>query len=224
MKHASSKFAFVVLFSAISAIALQINFSKVLGAENQYFTLFQFLGPIAGGFLGPILGAVVALFSQVIGFLVAGKEPTLLNMFRLAPMLFAAYYFGTKNRKFDFIIPLLALTLWFAHPIGREAWLTSAFFLIPLAISLRFKDRLFAKSIGATFTAYTIGTVFWLYTIPSTAAFWWALIPVTITERLLFAAGISVSYVGFMSVLAQFSLPSFVKVDYRYTLTNLLKA
>ena len=46
---------FVLIFSVLALIAYNFNFSQILGTENQYFTLFQFFGPITGAFLGPLL-------------------------------------------------------------------------------------------------------------------------------------------------------------------------
>lgn len=223
MKTTTSTLAFIVLFAIVSAITMQINFAKLIGAESQYFTFFQFVGPIAGGFLGPALGAIVALLAQAIQFVATGKETTLLNLFRLTPMVFAAYYFGTKNKKFEILVPLAALILWFYHPVGRNVWWTPIYFLIPLIIAFKFKDRLFFKSLGATFTAYTIGAVFWIYLIPTDQAYWMLLLPITAYERFIFALGISLSFIGFTTVLSGLKLPAFVKIDSRYTVANLLK-
>ena len=44
----SKKIFFVLLFGFITLVGSQINFSAIVGAENQAFTLFQFFGPIAG--------------------------------------------------------------------------------------------------------------------------------------------------------------------------------
>ena len=51
----TKRIVFLLVFMAMVFIGNKINFSAVVGANNQYFTLFQFFGPIAGSFLGPIL-------------------------------------------------------------------------------------------------------------------------------------------------------------------------
>ena len=91
---------FLAIFTVLVLIGKQINFSPLVGAENQFFTLFQFFGPIAGGFLGAIFGAIVVLFAELIDFFVVGKEATLVNILRLSPMIFAAYYFGSKKKNY----------------------------------------------------------------------------------------------------------------------------
>src|SRR3989344_36007 len=88
---------FLLLFVIMVFIGNRINFSALIGAENQFFTLFQFFGPIAGSFLGPFFGIISVLGAELVDFLLAGKIFTLVNVIRLTPMLFAAYYFGTKK-------------------------------------------------------------------------------------------------------------------------------
>ncbi len=218
---------FIAAFSLAVLLADQIRFSAVWGAEGQYFTLFQLVGPIAGGFIGAIAGTISVLFAELASFIYLGKEFNLINIFRLTPMLFATYYFakfglnkGIKG-NYALLAPVAAILLFIIHPIGSQAWYYSLFWMIPVVAALYFDKHLAARSLGATFTAHSIGSVVWLYTFPTTAAFWAALIPVVIFERIAFAAGIGVSFVAFNSLLSKFEqlLPSrFVSIDGRYVL------
>ncbi|MEW6295266.1 MAG: hypothetical protein AB1467_03135 [Candidatus Diapherotrites archaeon] len=222
---------FIGLFVLLVLIANQINFSKVIGSDKQYFTFFQFFGPIAGAFLGPVFGAVSVLGAQLIEFTASGKAFDFINLFRLAPMIFAAYYFGkfgVKSLKGALIpiVPLICMALFILHPIGGQVWYYSLYWLIPLIAFLFFKKRLFARSLGATFTAHAIGSTVWLYTIPMAASQWQMLIPIVAYERILFAAGISVSFIAFNSVLAKLErlLPSeIISIDARYVLFKTAK-
>ncbi|MBI2079900.1 hypothetical protein HYT84_03980 [Candidatus Micrarchaeota archaeon] len=197
--------AFVVLFILISLVGMNINFSKLVGKENQFFTLFQFLGPVAGGFLGAGFGVLTVLFAQLANFVLAGKQFDFLNVARLAPMLFAAYYFS-KNKETKFsdrlsvIIPILAILIFISHPVGAQAWYFSLFWLIPIAVKF-LPDNLLFRSLGATFTAHAVGGAIWAWSVPMTPEAWAALIPIVIYERLLFAVGISVSYILFTNIL-----------------------
>lgn len=218
---------FFVLFAALVLIAKQINFSPILGAENQAFTLFQFFGPIAGSFLGPIIGAGAVLVAQVSEMLFFGKAFDFVALFRLTPMIFAAIYFGLyAKKKFNFtaVIPLIAMALFILHPVGQQAWYYSLYWLIPV-IATGFSKRLFFRSLGATFTAHSIGSVAFLYSIPTTPELWLMLIPIVAVERILFALGISVSFIGFTTVLAKLEhfIPEKVfSVDKRYTIKSVL--
>jgi hypothetical protein len=198
---------FLVIFALVVFIASKINFSPIIGAQNQSFTFFQFFGPIAGGFLGPVFGALSVLIAQAAEFFLSGKaiEPT--NILRLTPMLFAAFYFGKYLQKkslkdASIFIPLACMALFWLHPVGQQAWFYALYWLIPVFAKL-FSKRLVARSFGATFTAHAIGSTIWLYTIPMPAEAWIALIPIVAIERTAFALGISASYVAFNTFLSK---------------------
>ena len=189
---------FLLLFAALVFIGKKINFSPLVGAENQFFTLFQFFGPVAGGFLGPVIGALSVLIAQSANFLFTGTEVNLINLIRLTPMIFAAYYFGSKKRNLSIVVPLIAIALFVLHPIGRQVWFFSLYWTIPIIIKFlpkKYSNSVPLRSLGATFTAHSVGGAAWIYTVPMTAGQWIALIPVVAYERLLFAAGIAGSYV-----------------------------
>lgn len=214
--------AFLLLFSAAVMVADNINFSKALGTENQYFTLFQFMGPIAGGFLGASAGALSVLLAEIISFIYLGKAFELINVLRLAPMLFAAIYFAaySKGRFAQAAVPIACMALFMLHPVGSQAWQYSLYWLIP-AIALMLPERLFLRSLGSTFTAHSIGGIIWLYLIPTTPAFWMALIPIVAFERILFALGISGSYIAFNTLFSRFEAAAksgMVAIDRRYVL------
>lgn len=198
------RIVFLLLFIAIVLIGKKINFSPVIGAESQFFTLFQFFGPVAGAFLGPLFGVISVLGAELADFLLVGKTFSLINLIRLTPMLFAAYYFGTKKKNLSILVPLICMALFILHPIGRQAWFYSLYWLIPVlgkVLPEKIPGKLFFKSLGATFTAHAVGSVAWLYTIPMTPQQWIMLIPIVAYERFLFAAGIAVSYVAINTVL-----------------------
>jgi hypothetical protein len=198
------RLVFIAIFTALVFIGNKINFSPLIGAENQFFTLFQFFGPVAGAFLGPLFGVIAVAFAQLIDFFVVGKEATLINFLRLTPMLFAAYYFGSKKRNLSLIVPIIAIIAFVLHPVGREVWFFTLFWTIPIIARLmpaKYAYSLPSKSLGATFTAHAVGGAFWIWTVPMTAGQWVALIPVVIYERALFAAGIGISYVAFNALL-----------------------
>ena len=214
---------FLMLFTGIALVASGINFSQILGgAPNQSFTFFQFMGPIAGGFLGAGAGVLSVLLAQLVSFFWLGQKLELINVLLLVPMLFAAFYFAkySKGKLVQAAVPIACMALFIAHPVGAQAWFYSLYWLIP-AIVLLLPENLFLRSLGSTFTAHSIGSIIWLYAFPSTAAFWVALIPVVAFERLMFAGGISVSYVAFNTVLSRVEAVAksgIVSIDRRYVL------
>ena len=206
---------FLFIFSILVFIGDRINFSKLIGAENQFFTLFQFFGPVAGAFLGPVVGVLSVLIAEIASKIVNHAAFNLVTILRLLPMLFAAWYFGTKKDKLSFFIPIAAIIIFIAHPVGRQVWFFSLFWTIPILVKLlpkKYSERVFFRSLGATFTAHAVGGAIWNYIVPMTPGAWVALIPVVIYERLLFASGIGISFALLNTVLDK--LDAKTKADY----------
>ncbi|MEK6941520.1 MAG: hypothetical protein AABW85_01545 [archaeon] len=222
MDFSPKKIAFVLLAGS------QVNFSKLVGAENQFFTLFQFFGPVPGAFLGPMVGALSVLGAQVLNIAVFGKAVSLIDALRLLPMVFAAIYFGSvKKKNWSLIVPVLAITAFVLNPVGGQVWFFALFWTIPFLMKFVFPNRLFAKSLGATFTAHAVGGAIWAWTIPMTPAAWVALIPVVIFERTLFAFGITFSYIAMNTILARVEhlLPEgTISVNPQYDLKRMIVA
>ncbi len=206
----TKKLTFLMIFAILALISQRINFSALVGAENQYLTVFNFFAPIAGIFLGPIFGIAAVLLAEIANNILRAMPWTVLNMSRLIPILLATFYFGTRNKnwqqRLSIIIPVLAIIAFVLHPVGRTVWFFGFYMAIPLLpyiLPKKWGQKLFLKSLGSTFTAYAIGTALWIWTIPMTRAQWLVLVPQVAFERLLFASGIMVSYIVFNTLLAK---------------------
>ncbi|MBI3379944.1 hypothetical protein HY029_04270 [Candidatus Gottesmanbacteria bacterium] len=189
---------FVSIFTILGLIALQIPFTRLLGS-NVKFTLFDFFAPTAGAFLGTLPGVISVFLMQGINYLVHGSKFDIGGIIRLFPTLFAVAYFA-KKRTFNVIVPILAIIAFNINPIGRSAWQFSMFWLIPVAAHF-FHKNIFARSLGATFTAHAVGGALWVWAFGLSKTIWLTLIPQVIIERTLMAAGISISYVVLTSML-----------------------
>lgn len=197
---------FIAVFIFLGLIALQIPFTNLLGA-NVKFTLYDFIAPSAGAFIGTVPGIIAVLITQIFNLLIHGT--TAINqgsILRLFPVLFAVFYFS-KKRSVNVLIPLIAIIGFNLHPIGRSAWQYSLFWLIPIAAHFYRKNLpdgrldLFVRSLGATFTAHAVGGLLWVWTFGLTKTLWLSLIPQVIMERTLFAAGIAISYLVISNLL-----------------------
>jgi hypothetical protein len=219
---------FLALFTILALVGMQIKFAELVGSTNQSLTFFQFFGPMAGGFLG-VFGVLAVLGAQILNTVFFTHNFEMLTIFRFATLMFGAYYFANNYKKgFEDIIslavPVLAMLIFWMDPVGQQAWYYALFWTIPVIVkfipsinsflskvfqSWYFgkyikipENNLFLRSLGATFTAHAVGGAIWiLAAVPMTPEQWTALLPVTMTERLLFAAGISMSYVFFVNVL-----------------------
>lgn len=203
MKTDRKKLLFLALFTTVGFITLQMPFNKLAGS-NVSFTLFDFFAPIAGAFLGPLYGIGSVLAVEVVNNLVKQTPWTTGAIIRLFPTLFAVFYFATVVKKgpnnWILAVPIAAIFVFLAHPIGRQVPYYSLFWIIPL-IAYRFRSNLYMSSLGATFTAHAVGGAAWIWAFNLKAAVWQGLIPVVISERLLFAAGIAGSFVITKAVL-----------------------
>lgn len=195
---------FLVLFLALAYVALQINVFALKGVTGKSFTLFEFFGPTAGAFIG-VAGLVAVGAAKLLNAILSGSPLSLIDLAKLTPMVFAAYYFwrndarGAQDRL-GLLVPAAAMLAFWLHPVGQQAWLYALYWLIPI-IAKFLPDRLFFRSLGSTFTAHAVGSVLFLYTIPSEPGLWLMLIPIVAMERLSFALGISASYIIFTNAL-----------------------
>jgi hypothetical protein len=197
--------AFVLLFAAFALLADQVTVSVIQGYTGKTFTLFQLMGPLPGAFLGPVLGVASVLMAQAVNFLLLHKEISVFNLLLLFPMVGATLYFSLFGKnKTVLLIPLAAMALFWLNPVGIQAWQYALYWLVPVIAFLRFPNSLFMRALGATFTAHCIGSVAFLYSLPSVPALWFGLIPVVAIERLTFALGITASFLAANYVLDKF--------------------
>lgn len=197
MRITYKKLLFLTLFTVLGFITLQVPFNKLAGS-NVSFTLFDFFAPIAGAFLGPLYGIGSVLAVEVVNNLVKQTPWTQGAIIRLFPTLFAVYYFAVIAKKgtkpWILAVPVAAIFIFLAHPNGRQVPYYTLFWVIPL-IAYKFRNNLYIKSLGATFTAHSVGGAAWIWAFNLPASVWNGLIPVVISERLLFAAGIALSFI-----------------------------
>lgn len=183
------KFLWYIKFNKLKGYA-----SKLAGSKVK-FTIYDAFAPVAGSFIGTMPGLIAVFFMQFFNFLVHGAQiDDVGTIIRFFPMLFAVLYFSKKG-KINLIVPALASAAFIAHPIGRTVWYFTLFWTIPI-IAYFLQDRfLLARALGATFTAHAVGGALWIWVFALPAQVWNSLIPVVIAERLLFALGISGSFI-----------------------------
>jgi hypothetical protein len=214
MSHFNKKsFLFLALFTILGFLALQIPASTLAGSGAK-FTLFDAFAPIAGGFLGSIPGAISVLVMQLLNLAWHGFHITDAGtIIRLFPIVFAAIYFGRKT-PVNVIIPLLAMAVFIANPVGRSVWYFSLFWLIPVAAYFYQEKSLIVRALGATFAAHAVGGAIWIWVFHLPKAVWVGLIPIVAMERLMFAAGIIISYLVVNNVLNWMNSKNFVNYKF----------
>ena len=195
------KFIFALVFAFLGFIALQIPVNELVGSRVK-FTLFDLFAPISGAFLGTLPGIVSVFIIQLVNIATHGFNLTDKGIIiRLFPTLFGVWFFAKKEGKL-LVVPALAIIAFNFHPIGRSVWFYSLFWTIPFIV-WPFRERfLIARSLGATFTAHSVGGALWIWAFSLPANIWISLIPVVVMERAIFALGISAFYIFFNNFLA----------------------
>jgi hypothetical protein len=196
------KIAFGALFILLGFLALQVPVTTLAGSKAA-FTLFDAFAPVTTAFVSSIPGVIAVFCMEFVNFLVRGAHvQDIGTIIRFFPILFAAFYFGKKS-EWNVIIPLIAIAVWLANPVGREVWYYSLYWTIPV-ICYFFRDKfILARTLGATFTAHAVGGAAWVWAFHLPASVWNGLIPVVALERLVLATGMAVSYL-FLNNLVYF--------------------
>jgi hypothetical protein len=199
MTQKNKKLLFTMIFALIGFGLMQVPFTKIIGS-NLKFTLFDFYGPIAAGFIGSTWGVITILIMQLANWAWQGFNTDTATLIRLLPMIFAALYFAKKS-KWILVIPIIAMLAFWVHPEGRAAWYYALYWLIPVAMHFLRDKFLLARALGTTFTAHSVGSVLFLYFLNLKAPIWASLIPVVWKERGLMAIGICVTFIIFNYLL-----------------------
>lgn len=222
--------AFVLLFLALVVLADQFSIFNMYTANLQTgalepmkrnFTGIQFFAPIAGGLMQSTIGFVVVLAAQLVSILLKNAPLDIATIFRLFTLAIGAYYFGkAKDSRLVAIAPLIAIPV-FMLTVDISAWYYAVIWMIPaLCVLPQLKNIVFIRALGATFAAHAFGNIW--YTIfmgVQPAMFWTALFPVTIAERIVMAAGITVSYFAVNAVLTKyFSDAPILTIEKKYAL------
>lgn len=203
-KNIKNKIFIGAIFIILGFLAMQVPFSQIIGAENLKFSLFDFYGPIAGAFIGSVWGLITVFVMEVINWAVHGFAFDTGTMIRFFPMLFAVIYFA-KQTRWTLVVPIIAMIAFWIHPEGRAAWYYALYWLIPLVAFVFYRKFIFARALGATFTAHSVGSVLFLWFFNLPASVWTGLIPVVWKERFLMAAGITITYIAFNYIFSLLS-------------------
>lgn len=209
MSSKTKRILFVLAFVALGFALMQIPFTALVGAKAR-FTLFDFYGPIVGGFLGSIWGMCTVLAMQIFNWAWHGFNTDTATLIRFFPMLFAVLYFAKKS-KWMLAVPVVAMIVFWAHPEGRQAWYFAFYWLIPIAMYFLHDKFVFARALGTTFTAHAVGGALWAWTFNMKASLWISLIPVVWKERGLMAIGMTLTYLAFNALFKLLDKKGWVK-------------
>lgn len=165
------------------ASIFKVNF--IIGSHYAFFSCFDMLAPLAGVFgisSGLAMYTVRCLLGNWSWFSLCSHLPSLVGAWCLA-----------SNSRLKFLLPLVCMILFWVHPVGSQAWGYALLWVVPVVGTYFKGSHLFMRALGCTLTVHAVGSIIWLYTVSMSSEQWWALIPVVVVERLLFAGGLTVA-------------------------------
>lgn len=186
----ANKGLFSLFFTGLVKLSSLLKVSFIIGSYTAFLSMTSVMMPLSGAF-GGIWGAILVCalglgFKLTIGSAITFKFLAYSGI----PGLFAGLYWGSNSWGARLIIPLICMLAFIVNPVGSQIWAYSLFWLIPM-ITAFFKKNIFLQSLGSTFIAHAVGTVIWIWAVPTIPAFWLMLVPIVIIERMVFALGMT---------------------------------
>lgn len=188
---------------AIGIIACcNISITQIVTGKGAYFGISNILMPAIAA-IGGIAGSLF-MFAFIGIKIFSGK----LLITKGVPTLAAIYSAqcsaaSPRSRLINILVPLTMMIMFITHPTGSAAWTYSLFWLIPICCEVLHHcnvNALFTRLLAATFVAHAIGSVMWLYCIPTTPETWFGLLAVVPAERLVFASGATIAAIFLIKI------------------------
>jgi len=178
---------------AFSLIKLTSGFkiSYIFGSHAALFSLSNCTLPLAGRYLGITGATMITVLHIIARAFWGGISPYSLLVYHI-PGFCAALYWTSPKATIRLLVPILAIIAFISHPVGSQSVIYSLLWLLPIAVYTMRLEHMFAHALASTFVAHAVGSVMWLYLLPTTPLFWNALTPVACIERVTFALGMTV--------------------------------
>lgn len=200
-----------LLYSFFLEITKICKFSYIIGSKTTFFSFTQILFPLSGLFSGVISSSFIFCIRTLI-LLISSKLPLHLISVYHIPTFCGAVYLGTNNKFIKIVIPAICMFLFITDPIGKQAFLFSFYWFIPIIIALFPNSSIFIQTIGSTFTTHAVGSIIWLYTKNLDALTWNSLISVVWAERLIFAIAMTGVYYTIQFITSKLKIMNEIKL------------
>ncbi len=191
-----------LFFTLLIKLATFFKISFMVGSQCAFFSGVNFVAPLAGAF-GGVIGSYITLALRVLLGLLFFNITEFKFLVSYVPGFCASLYWASPNIVIRLFIPLACMVLFIAHPVGLPAFMYTFYWLIPIALYFVRRKNVFLEALGSTFIAHAVGSVVWLYTMPTTPVLWIGLIPIVAVERLLFASGMVLAHYVLVLVFDQ---------------------
>ena len=188
--------------SALCKLLSLYKVSFIVGSYCMFFSLSNGVLPLIGAFAG--LPGIIAV--GVGGLCLRIALFPLLSLKVLAmyvPGMVASLAWIEQYKAVRYVVPLVCMGLFIAHPVGGAAWLYTLYWLIPVTLYALKLEGVFAQAVTSTLMAHAVGSTLWIYADPMTPIVWLGLIPVVAIERCIFACGMAIAYTTARFVMGQ---------------------
>lgn len=205
------------VFIGLLFLTKSISFGPLMGSLKGKLLASQVVLPLSGAFTDGIGLLLIFLTSSILSFSFKFSLYSLATVYHI-PSFFAALSFNTGlfsgylgrlsyiSRYINFIIPAICSILFIAHPVGALVPFYVLYWSVPVIIEFWGKTSIFLRALAATFIAHSVGTVFFIYSIPSDANLWLNLAQIVWLERIVLALSITVNYKLINLILNRFKL------------------
>lgn len=172
-----------------------ISITHIVAGKGAYFGISNILMPAIAAITG--LAGSLCMIAFIGIKIFSGK----LLITKGIPTLAAIYSAqcttpSVRSRLINILVPLSMMGMFVTHSVGQAAWPYALFWLIPMCCEVLRHcgvNNLFNRLLAATFVAHAIGSVMWLYCMPTTPETWLGLLAVVPAERLVFASGATIA-------------------------------
>ena len=184
-----------------------IKINLISGSHRMFFSGIGLIFPVVGAFFGTAFSGIALFLFFIFKKMTIGGAITLGLPTFIATLSFSIMLKSDNNNSFKLniynfllrvILPFFCMILFILHPVGKDAYLYSFYWLIPVGLyffnKIYSNNSMFLKSLTSTFLAHAVGSLMWLYFVPTVSVYWISLIPIVFVERLIFATGISFLY------------------------------
>jgi hypothetical protein len=180
-----------MIFSLVTSLA-PIT-SRIFGAPalagTLVFLFFKIFYYSSAHLSYSITYGVPSLVAAITWFLIKQEENTghkILNYRNYFNLNYFTRFF------LQVLIPLTCVFLFIIHPVGHQALGYSLYwFICPLTFFVKTTSeykKIFFNTLNISFLMHALGSILWLYALPTTHTYWLALIPRVALERLLFTS------------------------------------
>ncbi len=197
----------ISLVALAAKLLFSVKVSFAIGSAWLLFSLRNSIVPLSGAFGGTVGASAFFMCNALALFLFKGAIPLSYLAYSGIPTFFSSLYWALDSRFMRAGIPAICMMLFWAHPIGMQAFPYAFFWVIPFLYAFRKNKNLqnlnlFGICLASTFTAHAVGSVLWLYTTSMPASYWYSLMPIVPLERTLFALGMFMAYKLFSKLFA----------------------